>query len=229
MIVKRAKHLVETVAITLAFLQVLSGTAKAEETRVKVEILNLINAASIGEQEMEFLSNVVRSTFEELPRERFDSSSAQPIESLECTDECQLEACRLRLVDMVVLGYITVFGEGYAASLKLYNVSDSQLVASTNTSASGSLEELVDALKIVARDLRSNLEPKSAQKPPTLDTSFAPPIDNKQTLLPITTMPFGGTVGRLKVTSSPTGAMVFVHKKYSGRTPNGNSTSYSFI
>ena len=221
MIAKNNKHILSLVVVSLAVSLIGIEPAHAQETRVRVEILDLKNSASIKDQEIEVLSDVVRSVFAELPRERFVISSAEPIDDPYCENECQLEAGRERLIDMVVLGSVSIFGAGYLASLQLYDVSAGQLLASSTTDSVVSLEDLIDALRTTARELRENLEPEPE---PALQPShlIAPIVHSpeSQPILPQrSVVPVGIAVGRLKVTSSPPGARVYIHRKYSGLTP----------
>ncbi len=221
MIAENTKHILLLVAISLAVSLIVTGSVHAQESRVRVEVLDLQNSASIKDQEIEVLSKVVRSVFAELPRERFVTSSAEPIDDPVCEDECQLEASRQRLMEMVVLGSVSIFGEGYLASLQLYDLSDGQLLASSTTDSRASLEEMIDTLRTAAIELREKLEPEAAQQPSHLIAPIVnTPEPQPQPLLPQrSVVPVGIAVGKLKVTSSPSGARVFIHRKYSGITP----------
>ncbi len=219
MISRNAKHVFLLVAVSLAVSLFEIGPAHAQENRARVEVLDLQNSASIKDQEIEVLSNVVRSVFTELPRERFVTSSAKPVDDPDCENECQLEAGRQRLMDIVVLGSVSIFGQGYLASLQLYDLSDGQLLASSTTDSKVSLEEMIDALRTAAIELRENLEPEPPPQPshliaPIVNTPEPQPILPQRSVVPV-----GMAVGRLKVTSSPPGARVFIHRKYSGITP----------
>ncbi len=219
MIAKNAKRILQLVTVSLAVSLIGIGSAHARETRVRVEILDLKNSASIKDQEIEVLSDVVRSVFAELPRERFVTSSAKLDDDPACENECQLEASRQRSIDMVVLGSVSIFGKGYLASLQLYDVSAEQLIASSTTDSRASLEDLIGALRTAARELRENLEPESAWQPshpiaPIEHTPESQPILPQRSVVPV-----GIAVGRLKITSSPPGARVYIHRKYSGLTP----------
>ncbi len=216
---RNAKRILLLVAVSLAVSLIGIRLAHAQETRVRVEVLDLQNSASIKDQEIEVLSNVVRSVFFQLPRERFVTSSAEPIDDPACEDECQAEASRQRSMDMVVLGSVSIFGEGYLASLQLYDASAGQLLASSTTDSRASLEDLIETLRTAARELREKLEPESAPQPshliaPIVNTPEPQPILPQRSVVPV-----GIAVGRLEVTSSPPGARVFIHSKYSGLTP----------
>ena len=209
------KTMRKTSCIWILFLGIdlFSGNVLAEDeiASEKITLEKLQNKGNLGQTEIDFLDELIHSIFEELPKDRFELVSNPSEGKSECDDLCRVGLAQRHGSSWLVVGTITPFGDGYVTMLKLYKVDTGQLHGSATTAPKSTLEDILEATRTAALDLREKLMPMP--RPAALATREATIVDeisSEQTLQPDTVS--GSIVGTIIVETNPPGADVYISR-----------------
>ncbi|MBN2803100.1 MAG: PEGA domain-containing protein [Deltaproteobacteria bacterium] len=188
----------------------------------KIEISKFNNEAGLGESEIDYLSDILIQTIEQLPTDQFTVSEA-PLENAtkkNCDEKCLLEEAQLRDIDLQLQTKIVPFGDGYVTTIKLFNVKTKVVEKRVSTKIAVSIEELLAKIEEAANSILKYLNPDAVI---TVEPDPSP-SPQKNSIVPVAPKKSAFTAS-INVTSSPVGATVYISKskhnsgEYTGETP----------
>ncbi len=156
---------------------------KKDEVKVvkRVAVLELKNSSKglVKDEELSFLSNLIRQASGRLPQDKFMVMTQENILALlppetkleDCVNECTITTGRMLGADYIVTGEVVKFGASLRVALKLHE-SASGALKSSDTISGNKVEELEGNIQGSAVGLFADLEPSLKRSAERLKKGF---------------------------------------------------------
>jgi hypothetical protein len=150
-----------------------------------IAILEIKNKAprKVTKDEIEYLTNLIRSSLSSLPKQHFLVMTKENIETMipqgksieDCMGSCEVETGRLLNAHWIITGEMIKFGKSMRITVKLHNSQSGNFVGSSSAKGSD-IEDFEQSIQKLALDLLYKMLPKLKDH---LDQYLTPSISDR--------------------------------------------------
>lgn len=198
---------------------VMSTATTASADTKRIAVFEVDNQTQLSDDDMRGLSELLTTVLKTSPGEG-DTVDLLELGAVEgdCDDDCLAQTAADAWADLAVQASVTSVGDGYMVLLKLFDAKEGRLLASETASTTDGIGELIEPIEAAAQKIRSTIW-GIPYKEDAADVASPVKAPRRAGHGPKP----GKNHGILEVTSSPSGASVYVGDrtgtKYVGKTP----------